>query len=310
MKGESFETLFTRSLLGPLKLNRSSYSVPPTVKWPFGVIPEDAKTSRWADEFDAFSPAGGNYMSLKDLSTVGRSILRSDLLSKAQTRRWMKPKSLLADMTKAVGMPWEIERIYVDGRTVDLYTKDGDWHMYDSRLVLVPDFDIGFCILTASDSATVKREAGLKVLSIVSDEIQEVVLPALESIAKRKAERAFAGSYASNSDGVSHSIVVDVDAQPGLKVTEWVYNGTDVLGELGRPWTSRNQVFDLRLQSNELYGGKMVGFTGVFGKAAWETVDLYRYGNIGVEQFAFEVDNSGVAVSVRSVALRDTLKRS
>jgi hypothetical protein len=65
-------------------------------------------------------------MSLKDLSTLGRSILNSDLLPKAQTRRWLKPKSLLTDPSKAVGMPWEIERIQLGGRTVDLYTKDGD----------------------------------------------------------------------------------------------------------------------------------------------------------------------------------------
>lgn len=70
--------------------------------------------------------AGANYASLKDISKLGRSILNSDVLSKAQTRRWLKPKSLLNDLSGAVGMPWEIERVQIGGRTVDLYTKDGD----------------------------------------------------------------------------------------------------------------------------------------------------------------------------------------
>lgn len=65
-------------------------------------------------------------MSLKDISTLGKSILGSDLISKAQTRRWFKPKSHLADTSKAVGMPWEIERVQVGERFVELYTKDGD----------------------------------------------------------------------------------------------------------------------------------------------------------------------------------------
>jgi hypothetical protein len=65
-------------------------------------------------------------MSSNDISTLGKSILNSDLLSKALTRRWLKPKSLLADLSKAVGMPWEIERVQLGERSVDLYTKDGD----------------------------------------------------------------------------------------------------------------------------------------------------------------------------------------
>jgi hypothetical protein len=72
-------------------------------------------------------------MSLKDISRLATSILRSDLLSEAQTRRWLKPKSLLADTSKAIGMPWEIECIQVGGRTVDLYMKDGDCADLPSR---------------------------------------------------------------------------------------------------------------------------------------------------------------------------------
>ncbi|KAK5116328.1 hypothetical protein LTR85_009300 [Meristemomyces frigidus] len=237
-KDEDFEHLFAHSLLDPLDLQSSSYSVPPPAKWSSGVIPGNPTTSGWNNEFAAFSPAGGNYMSLKDLS-------------------------------RAVG------------------------NLYDTRLSLIPDFDVGFSILTASDSAEVKREAGLKVLSIVSDKMNIIVLPALADIAKERAKRAFAGSYTSHSNGITHSVAIESDAEPGLKLAAWMYNGTDILKELGRPWTSRDQVFDVRLQPNELYGGNKVGFTGVFGGAAWEIVDLFsRYFTHLHEYFAYLFDCS------------------
>lgn len=181
--------------------------------------------------------------------------------------------------------------------------------MYHTKLALIPDFNIGLSILTGSDSAPMKRNAGIKVISIVSNEIIRTILPSLDNIAKEKAKRTFAGSYASYSCGLTHSIVVEVDSNPGLKLTKWDYNGADVLKELGRPLTNRSQVFDFRLQPNELYSDKRVGFTGVSGSDAWETGNLFRYGTVGLEQFAFEVDDSGVAFSVRCLALRDTLKR-
>lgn len=181
--------------------------------------------------------------------------------------------------------------------------------MYDTKLALVPDYDIGFAILAASDAASIKGNAGLKVISDVNDEVAKTLLPALEDIGRERTERAFAGRYSSSVHGVAHSITVGVDPQAALGLTEWLYNGTDILKELGRPWTQKDQVLDFRLQPNELYGANETGFTGTFGGYSWQAVDMYRYAKVGLEQFVFEVDENGIAVSLQSKGLRATLKK-
>src|SRR4051812_48112129 len=62
-------------------------------------------------------------------TTFFRAILSSPLLARGQTARWLKPSSLLAPPSQAVGMPWEIFRPTTatpDYRPVTLYTKSGN----------------------------------------------------------------------------------------------------------------------------------------------------------------------------------------
>ncbi|KAJ5232832.1 hypothetical protein N7468_005788 [Penicillium chermesinum] len=56
MKQEPFERLFNRSILEPLALHRSSYSVPSATQWLYGVVPGDPSQCGWSNEFGAFSP--------------------------------------------------------------------------------------------------------------------------------------------------------------------------------------------------------------------------------------------------------------
>jgi hypothetical protein len=182
--------------------------------------------------------------------------------------------------------------------------------VYDTRLVLIPDYHLGFSILTASDAVSIKRNAGFKIISVVNNHVLRTILPALDNVARYQAKRAFAGRYSSSlPGGTSHSITLEVDSQPALKLTKWVYNCTDMLMELGRPFVERGGVIDFRLQPNELYTGNITGFTGIYGSNPWEIVDLFSYGNVGLEQFVFELDSSGVATSIQSKGLRDTLKK-
>lgn len=151
-----------------------------------------------------------------------------------------------------------------------------------------------------------KQETGLKVLSTISAEISERILPSVEKVAKKQAASAFAGEFYSSNDHVSHSISVAVDSQPRLKLTAWRYNGTDVLEELERFWGQKQ---DVRLVPNELYGKGKAGFTGISGGHAWQTIDALRYGNVGLEHFVFGLDDTGSATSLQAVALRGTLPR-
>lgn len=82
------------------------------------------------------------FSSPNGISSLGRAILSSQLLSPAQTQGWLKPASSTASLDFSVGGPWEMYRtsgLTVDGRVIDLYTKSGDLAQYTSVLGLVPD---------------------------------------------------------------------------------------------------------------------------------------------------------------------------
>lgn len=230
-------------------------------------------------------------------------------------------------------MPWEIFRVEVSGQTVELYTKSGNCeysfgctskaHLvicsqggaYNNVIVLVPIFDFGFTILTASTSSS-------NVWEDLTNMIVAEILPALERVVREQAEKSFAGTYRSST--LNSSITLAVDAQPGVKVTQWTSNGTDLKSVLFDSALGS----DFRLVPNELYGedsGK-VGFTGIYHNPAagtsdnstefywhcpsWTGVSALTYGNIGLEQFVFSVDGeSGEAKTVVSKALRIEMER-
>jgi hypothetical protein len=60
------------------------------------------------------------------MAKIGRSILRSQLLSPVLTRRWLKHISFLEDFAQGVGLAWEIYRVKVDNHSVGIFTKGGD----------------------------------------------------------------------------------------------------------------------------------------------------------------------------------------
>jgi hypothetical protein len=85
-----------------------------------------------------------------DLAILGRSILTSTLIKPAITRRWPKLRTFVSNLLTAVGAPWEIRRFQTppNNRIVDLYMKFGDLPGYSSLLVLNPDWDVCFSILS------------------------------------------------------------------------------------------------------------------------------------------------------------------
>lgn len=145
-------------------------------------------------------------------------------------------------------------------------------------------------------------------ISGVDNGIVKLLLPALEDIARERATQSFGGLYISTGD-TPHTIVLEADSHPAIRLTKWIYNGTDFLQELGRPFSENGQTVDFLLQPNGLNNDNALGFTGLCSGDAWETVNLFRYGNVGLDQFVFDVDTGGMAVSVQVKALRPVLKR-
>jgi hypothetical protein len=260
------------------------------------------------------------------------------------TRRWLKPRSFVDLFQQGVGIPFEIFRVKVNGHSVDVYAKDGDCMaylqpgmatlltlmrclggVYHSIFALIPDYDFGFTVLTAVGSQWDFFNAAR---SILPNLITTHILPVLDSIAAQQSDRRFAGNY--TAPGLNSSVTFTTDSTPGLKLTQWLSNGTDILADVfGKLGTD-----DFRLVPNGLYdeGSGKVGFTGVYQESSseppppadgnlgnwyfpcqtWTEVSEVTYGDVGLEQFVFEVDGAssygggqgqGKAKRVRSLAL-------
>ncbi|KAL8641209.1 MAG: hypothetical protein Q9226_008662 [Calogaya cf. arnoldii] len=223
-----YDNIFT-----PLNMT-SSFSRPPpdNSTWNKYVIPGDVSNALLRPEQipEVASPSGGIVSTTNDLAKWGIALLNSTLLPPEQTRRWMKPVTFTANLQYGIGRPWEIYR-YVhepSGIVTDIYTKGGDSGAYGGYIVLLPDFNAGFSILGASSLP----ERGL-VTPILADLITEII-PALLRQAEAEANADFAGTYTACNQGLNTTLTIslnetDSDAKPGLVLTSFISNGTDVL---------------------------------------------------------------------------------
>ncbi|KAK5172736.1 uncharacterized protein LTR77_002856 [Saxophila tyrrhenica] len=314
--GVPFEASFNKSLVDALGLSSTYYTTPSAVS-DQDVIPGRSDLVGWDGEFGAFAPAGGFYSSSNDFATMGKAILSNKLLTKAVTDRWFKPTSFVEDYAQGVGRPWEIFRRKVNGASVEVYVKGGDWGVYHTFFALVPTYDIGFTVLTADDvGAAVDglHDPSTGIPNIVIDK----VLAAVDDIAKEQALRNFGGHYADTSS--NSSLTLDTDAtDTGLLVTSWISNGADLYEWLGK--LQPKLVY--RIMPNQLPAGNdKVAFTSFYWSRAppvngtwywecptWIDVDEVTLGNVPLGQMVFNVGDDGKATSVEMRALRETLKR-
>ena len=175
--------------------------------------------------------------------------------------------------------------------------------------VLVPDFNFGFTVL-----ATGFDDIAIPGASLVIDEI----MPALEDIAREQAQQNIRGTY--KAKDLNSSVTFETDSDPGIKITEWISNGTDLLKIAAVDMYGASlKHFDFRIYPNLLYTGDKVGFTGslwsipmhykpgVFSDPcySWTGPGGYPVGKVDIGNFVFDVDAStGKATQVRSEALK------
>ncbi|EEU33368.1 uncharacterized protein NECHADRAFT_74388 [Fusarium vanettenii 77-13-4] len=163
------------------------------------------------------------YSSSLDLARFGQAVLQNRQLSPAITRRWMKPTSHTASLSLSVGSPWEIHRMrsnITNGRVINLYTKSSSLGRYNSLLVLIPDFQITFSILTAGITSS-------PAIKVATELVTSSLLPALEKISGIQAYENLCGTYASTTKLENSSISITAD-EKGLLVKSWVSRGVDI----------------------------------------------------------------------------------
>ncbi|KAF5698577.1 beta-lactamase-like 1 [Fusarium globosum] len=326
MTGEPFSKSFRSSLLNPLSMRRTSLGAPKSKD--NVMVPENEQLSWWNITTADGSPYGGMFSTAADLTRLGQSILSSSILSPSETRSWMKPISHTADIHMSVGMPWEIRRTYVPlgrsgTRIVDLYTKNGAIGLYTAIIVLSPDHGIGFVALMAGANRAY-------LLSYIPDLLMQTLLPAAENAARHNAVKRFAGTF----KGPKSKLMVTMDDT--LVVRNWTRGDVDVIAtQAALTWPGLDVTPVLRLYPMGLEGNRRMSFRAVLeaqavndstqeaetketdassgpfsgGCLSWGGVDSLTYGNIGVDDFEFEVDEEGNATGLIPRVMREALKK-
>ncbi|KAH7207360.1 beta-lactamase/transpeptidase-like protein [Fusarium oxysporum] len=326
MTRKPFKKSFQSSLLHPLSMKRTSLEAPGSKE--NAMIPENEQLSWWNVTTADGSPYGGMFSTAADLTRLGQSILNSSILSPSETRSWMKPITHTADVHMSVGMPWEIRRTYIPlgrsgARVVDLYTKNGAIGLYTAIFVLSPDHEIGYVALIAGANRAY-------LLSYLPDLLAQTLLPAAENAARDTAVKRLAGPF----KGPKSQLTVTMDDT--LVVRNWTRGDVDVIAtQAALTWPGLDVTTVLRLYPVGLEGNKRMSFRGVFearavgestaeaetnatdanigpfsgGCLSWGGVDSLTYGNIGVDDFEFEVDGDGNATGLTPRVMRETLEK-
>lgn len=251
---------------------------------------------------------------------MGKSILLSSLLPPRTTRKWLQPITHTSALLGSVGRPWEIRRFEIPvssstntTRITDLYTKNGAVGTYLSLLALSPDHDLGISVLTAGPSSTADYNTLVGLAS-------SIWVPAMEEAAREQAVVDFVGTYRSSSDANTYTEFESDPNQPGIFLSNFVSNGTDLLAllasALGEPPSVK---YGGWLYPMELSDQGRIAFRAVFGAtgtpvpdacASWGSVDAYRYGDYAIDLFIFDVGTDGKATGVEIPVLKTTLNRA
>lgn len=229
----------------------------------------------------------------------------------------MMPRGLVSAANAAVGAPWEILRLNLspNERIVDLYTKAGDLPGYSSVFVLARDWDVGFSVLTAGPSATSNSR-------ILAGLVSDAVFQAVEDAARAEAGANFAGSYEAKNKNLNSSISITTEeGKPGLGVSRWVSNGTDMFSssvEAAAISAPSVRLYPSGLKRDLGNGETELGFRAVFedlnagvigglfgnGCETWVGVDGTYWGSVSTDEFLITVGRDGMAKSVMPRALR------
>ncbi|KAI1187524.1 beta-lactamase/transpeptidase-like protein [Nemania serpens] len=312
------EDWFQKAVFRPLGMRHTSSLSPTNPPYPGYVVTGSADV--FAYQGGITSSSGGIFSTTNDIAKLGTSILGSTLLSPDQTRKWMKPNSFTATLDFAVGMGWEIYR-YTDkvtGHVTDLYTKLGDAGNYATYLVLVPDYDFGFSVITTSGLVEAAERSAKA--HLLADLISETILPALRDQAAAETKRNYEGTYTAagtNTSTLTLAYNATAGAGFGLTITSLVNEGADLLRYMQRLLGTSQLVLapataDRKARRRGFLATPVVpdgAYTGVFSKlfatdADWLNNNDITYGGQALGTFYFDLAEDGSAVAALPAVLR------
>lgn len=318
----SYSSLLQDSVLSPLSLTSTTLNAPTNTT--NAVIPVNDTVSQWSIDVGDLAPAGQLYSSLRDISTFGRAILSSKLLTKAETRRWLKPVAHTSSPSQSVGRPFEITLLPPSNETgtqapvVEIYGKQGNIGLYSSYLALLPTYGVGVTILEA-DSAS---QPLIEPLAI---SISQTLAPALQQAAQEQAQVNYGGSYQLNESFTALLQINANDGLPGLAITKFTVNSTDLLATYAEIAGIQPNNLSARLYSTnavqKVNGAERIGWRMVLQDVTlspavpgacetWTVMDRPTYGGYALDQFLFNLGADGKATSMIYPALGLEIQRT
>ena len=284
-----------------------------------------------------------------DFTAIGQAVLSSSLLPPHVTRQWLKPTSNTPDLRFAVGMPWEIIRVDVPvvtnpessnstnsnpppARLVDLYTKNGGIGAYYAQFALSPDHGFGFVVFVAGLPPRSGPDSRFADMMLINQLTSEAMLSAFEIEGLNQAIERFVGTYTGVENESLTLTIVAGDGGLGLGVWDWRSGDKDLLKSYfaalhGLPLETVESEPSLRLYPVGLQDDKQIAFRGVYephgnaggfsqdGRpfsgacAAWGAVAEPPYGNLGLDDFVFDLNEAGEATGVIARGFRQVLQR-
>ncbi|KAF4442547.1 hypothetical protein F53441_11708 [Fusarium austroafricanum] len=247
--------------------------------------------------------------SAKDLARAGHSMLASDLISPAITRRWLHSDRDTSNLRNGVGKPWEVYRAgNAISPIVDALTKSGTIGKYASYFGLTTDWNAGFAIL-AHDSSVKDRKLDLNVHADIVSEI----LAYLQAIAAKELETRYAGYYEAKNAGAAFNTTVD---GRGLEVQKLVVDKVDIKEKTAKTLGIKNKDLDFRIYPTNIRDEHRHQFIAVFQDRT-ALIDAGTPTCISWQEIGAEVDisvvfalNDGKVVGVDIPALDVKMERA
>jgi hypothetical protein len=195
---------------------------------------------------------------------------------------------------------------------------------YHSRFAIIPDYNVGVVVLSAGSGGPDAQVALFE--TVLAD-----LLPGLDATARSQAERNLAGTYTASSSDVNTTITFATEPSlPGLKVTAFISNSSDVLSSTLLPPTHEYSNPDVRHYPTELVretarGTKIRKYNALINNPdavypngqmeamncmTWALVGAGVYGAIALDEVWIETDESGKGVGVEMRAFGAKMERA
>jgi hypothetical protein len=314
-------------IFNPLGMEHSSFSTAPATG---GVILGDPVKAGWLYNLGEDNASGSVYMSTADFATAGMAMLNSAILSPSQTRRWFKPQMQTGFNGNAVGAPWEITNLESpNNRLTQYYTKQGDLNGYHAALVLSPEHEVGWVVLTAG---TLDSNAPV-IRTTLMNSFAEILMPAVEAQAQVEAGINFNGTFTDPATNSSITVAAGDNGHAGLSILQLTNHGVEIFGTNVSPIVSSfgikptTQMFPTTLKTisktadgtgtyESRLGFRMVYFqqdeAGVLGDPClntWTVFGAPTYGQRSLDDIVFNMAEDGTALSVELRMLRLTMTK-